>query len=80
LLPAFLLSYAPELCLGRFPLQVSLGSIPLPMLGRGGLTTLVPLQLIIIAVVMSTLIGIVAGLMPARAASKLNPVEALRYE
>jgi len=50
------------------------------MLGRGGLTTLVPLQLIIIAVVMSTLIGIVAGLMPARAASKLNPVEALRYE
>lgn len=56
-----------------------MGILSMPMM-RGGMTTLVSPQLIIIAIVLSTVIGIVSGVMPARAASKLKPVEALRYE
>lgn len=57
----------------------SSGIVSMPMM-RGGATTLVTPQLVIIAVLLSTFIGIASGLMPARAAAKLKPVEALRYE
>jgi len=53
--------------------------LSLPMM-RGGMITLVTPELMIIAITLSTLIGITSGIMPARAASKLKPVEALRYE
>ncbi len=56
-----------------------LGILALPMV-RGGLNTFVSPQLVIIAIVLSTAIGIVSGILPARAAAKLKPVEALRYE
>jgi putative ABC transport system permease protein len=46
----------------------------------GGSSTLVSPELVLIAIAVSTIIGIVAGLLPARSASKLKPVEALRYE
>ena len=48
--------------------------------GPGGATTVVSLQLFVFAVVLSTIIGVVSGIMPARSAAKLKPVEALRYE
>lgn len=49
-------------------------------IGPGGGSTLVTPQLLIIAVLISTIVGIVSGVVPARSASKLKPIEALRYE
>ncbi|MCZ7395855.1 MAG: ABC transporter permease [Candidatus Methanoperedens sp.] len=49
----------------------------LPM-GRGG--TLVTLNSIMMALSVSVIVGILAGLIPAYQASKLKPVDALRYE
>lgn len=65
-------------------MMVSLGlsgiaNVPLPG-GRGGFSTLVSPGLMITAIVLSTIIGILSGIWPAQNASKLKPVEALRYE
>ncbi len=46
----------------------------------GGLAVSVSYTLIIFALIFSTVIGAAAGYFPSRQASKLNPVEALRYE
>ncbi len=45
-----------------------------------GWTTIVPVYAIILAVGTSATIGVVFGVWPAREASRLDPVEALRYE
>ncbi len=55
--------------------------IPLQGAGaRRGTLTYVSPELVIFAVGFSVVIGIVSGLLPARSAAKLQPVEALRYE
>jgi len=62
----------------------SLGGIQIAGGGRGlmslGASTFVSFQLIIGALLFSVLIGMIAGAIPAYRASKLNPVDALRYE
>ena len=58
----------------------AVGIVSMPMMRGGSSSTLVTPQLIIVAILLSTIVGIVSGLLPARAASKLRPVEALRYE
>lgn len=44
------------------------------------LPTAMPLSIIMIAIITSLVIGIVSGILPAMRASKLDPVDALRYE
>ena len=44
------------------------------------LTPYVPPQLLLIAALVSIFVGILAGMIPAIRASKMDPVEALRYE
>lgn len=48
--------------------------------GRGSSSMLITPELIVLAIVLSTIIGIVSGLIPAMNASKMKPVDALKYE
>ncbi|MEM3154176.1 MAG: ABC transporter permease [Candidatus Woesearchaeota archaeon] len=48
--------------------------------GPGTITAVFPVWLIVGALLFSFVIGTVSGVLPARRASKLRPVEALRYE
>ena len=52
----------------------------LRLMGGVSATTIVTPQLVILVVGFSVLIGIIAGVVPAYRASKMNPVDALRYE
>ena len=49
-------------------------------MGMGGITTVVSPQLVLFAIGFSVFVGMISGLLPARRASMLQPVEALHYE
>ena len=55
-------------------------SYPLSLLINQIMPTSMPLIVIAIAILISLIVGVVSGFLPANRASKLDPVEALRYE
>lgn len=55
-------------------------SFPLSLMINQILPTSMPLSVVAIAIFISLLVGIVSGFLPANRASKMDPVEALRYE
>jgi len=58
-------------------LGIIIGNVGVSMMG---LPLIINTQIILIAFVFSTLIGVVFGYFPARKAARLNPIDALRYE
>jgi len=63
------------------------GALPALLGGSGGITgrltsggTIITLKSSVLALSISIIIGTIAGIIPAYQASKLRPVDALRYE
>ncbi len=73
------LSEATIICLigGLIGLAIS---FPLSLLINQFLPTAMPFEVVLLALFISFVVGIISGILPAKKAAKLNPVEALRYE
>ncbi len=73
------LSEAALICLlgGLIGLAIS---FPLSLIIDQVLPTSMPLDVVLLALLISAAVGIISGFLPAYKASKLNPVDALRYE
>ena len=55
-------------------------SFPLSLLINQFLPTAMPISIVVLALIISSGVGVVSGFLPAYKASRLNPVEALRKE
>ncbi|ROL59228.1 FtsX-like permease family protein, partial [Bacteroidetes/Chlorobi group bacterium ChocPot_Mid] len=63
-------------------LLVFLAATYIPTIWEGWafLKPYLPMELLLIATIVSVIVGMLAGLIPALRAANLNPVDALRYE
>ncbi|HUL43362.1 MAG TPA: ABC transporter permease [Bacteroidota bacterium] len=55
-------------------------SYPLSLIASQVLPTAMPLSVVFLALLVSLFVGVISGFLPAYRASKLDPVDALRYE
>ncbi|MBU2445943.1 MAG: ABC transporter permease [Bacteroidetes bacterium] len=55
-------------------------AFPLSLLVDKFLPTAMPLEIVFLSLIISAIVGIISGIVPAWQASKLDPVDALRYE
>ena len=55
-------------------------SFPLSLIINQFLPTAMPLDVVLLALFISAMVGIISGFLPAWKASRLNPVDSLRYE
>ncbi len=55
-------------------------SFPISLIIDQFLPTAMPMDIVILSLFISAVVGIISGFMPAYKASKMDPVEALRYE
>ena len=67
------------ICLGGGLIGLAF-SYPLSMLVDKFLPTSMPISLAFLGILISLAVGVISGIVPASRASKLDPVEALRYE
>jgi putative ABC transport system permease protein len=65
---------------GAFGVLAGMGIAALLRLAVPGLPVRTPLLFVVLAVAMSTLTGLLSGVLPARRAARLDPIEALRAE
>jgi len=70
------------LCLAGGLIGIAVGALTAANLSRflSGITPVVSMDSVILAVGVSTLVGLVFGIYPAAKAARLNPIDALRYE
>ncbi len=61
--------------------SILISAVGLRAIGPGGtMSAVITPQLLIFALVFSVFVGIISGVVPARTAAKMNPVDALRFE
>lgn len=70
------------LCLAGGLIGIAVGALTAANLSRvlNGITPSVSMSSVILAVGVSTLVGLIFGIYPAAKAARLNPIDALRYE
>lgn len=62
-------------------ISVIISAVGLRAIGPGGtMNAVVTPQLLVFALVFSVFVGVISGVVPARTAAKMNPVDALRFE
>jgi len=74
----FLLESA-TICLGGGLIGLAI-AFPLSLIVDQFLPTAMPMSVVVIAIVVSVLVGVISGFLPAYRASRMDPVDALRYE
>ena len=55
-------------------------SFPISLIIDQFLPTAMPINIVLLSLFISAVVGIISGFLPAYKASKMNPVDALRYE